>query len=266
MTTTFAAQALPKHQQETMQRAEAAGVNLQRLPKHIAVIMDGNGRWAKMANKPRIEGHRAGIKSVREIVRVCRRLEIRQLTLYAFSSENWKRPQAEVNALMILLCNFLNREIREMKDNGIRLETIGHTHELPRAVIKALEKAKSATADGETMQLSLALSYGGRQEIVDAARRISQASQSGQITPDDINDELFERYLDTAGYPELDLLIRTSGEVRVSNFLLWQIAYSEIWITDVLWPDFRQEHLFRALCSFQNRQRRFGGVDIDGAI
>lgn len=253
-------------QQETMQRAESVGVNLQRLPKHVAIIMDGNGRWAKTARKPRIEGHRAGIKSVREIVRVCRRLEIPQLTLYAFSSENWKRPGAEVNALMILLCNFLNREIREMKDNGIRLDAIGHTHELPRAVNKALDKAKTATADGDMMQLSLALSYGGRQEIIDAARRISTATQDGLIKPDDINDELFERYLDTAGYPELDLLIRTSGEVRVSNFLLWQIAYSEIYITDVLWPDFRQDHFFNALNSFQSRQRRFGGVDIDGAI
>lgn len=266
MTTLFETQTLPSHQQETLIRAESSGVNLAQLPKHVAIIMDGNGRWAKMAKKPRIEGHRAGIKSVREIVRVCRRLEIPQLTLYAFSSENWKRPSIEVNALMILLCNFLNREIREMKDNGIRLDTIGHTHELPRAVNKALEKAKAATADGDAMQLSLALSYGGRQEIVDATKRISQAVHDGLIKPDDINAELFERYLDTTGYPDLDLLIRTSGEVRVSNFLLWQIAYSEIWITNVLWPDFRQEHFFEALCGFQNRQRRFGGVDIDGAI
>lgn len=266
MTTAFEAPILPSHQQETQQRAEAAGVNLSRLPKHVAIIMDGNGRWAKTAHKPRIEGHRAGIKSVREIVRTCRRLEIPQLTLYAFSSENWKRPGAEVNALMILLCNFLNREIREMKENGIRLNTIGHIHELPRAVNKALDKAKAATADGDVMQLSLALSYGGRQEIMDATRRIAQAVQDGLMKPEDINDELFERYLDTSGYPDLDLLIRTSGEVRVSNFLLWQIAYSEIWITDVLWPDFRQEHFFQALCGFQNRQRRFGGVDIDGAI
>lgn len=266
MTTAFEAPIVPTLQQETLQRAEAAGVDLQRLPKHVAIIMDGNGRWAKTANKPRIEGHRAGIKSVREIVRICRRLEIQQLTLYAFSSENWKRPGAEVNALMILLCNFLNREIREMKENGIRLDAIGHIDELPRAVVKALDKAKAATADGDVMQLSLALSYGGRQEIMDATRRIAQSVQDGLIKPDDINDELFERYLDTSGYPDLDLLIRTSGEVRVSNFLLWQIAYSEIWITDVLWPDFRQEHFFQALCGFQNRQRRFGGVDIDGAI
>jgi len=266
MTTAFVAESLPDHQVETLRSAEAAGVDLSRLPKHVAVIMDGNGRWARMANKPRIEGHRAGIHSVREIVRTCRRLGISQLTLYAFSSENWKRPGAEVDALMLLLNLFLKKETLEMKENGIRLDTIGRTHELPSSVIKMLDKTKKATEDGDAMQLSLALSYGGRQEIVDASRKIAEAVHRQELTPEDVSAEVFERYLDTAGYPDLDLLIRTSGEIRVSNFLLWQIAYSEIWITDVLWPDFRQQHFFAALNGYQNRQRRFGGVDIDGAI
>ncbi len=256
----------PQHQLQILQQAEAAGVDLNRLPRHVAIIMDGNGRWARSAKKPRIEGHRAGIKSVREIVRTCRRLEVPYLTLYAFSAENWKRPNTEVNALMILLCNFLKREIREMKENEIRLQSIGRTSELPSPVQRALERAKRETEKGMKMQLSLALSYGGRLEIVDAAKKIARAVEEKRATIDDINPELFASYLDTAGTPDPDLLIRTSGEMRISNFLLWQIAYSEIWITTTLWPDFRQDQLFKALSEFQGRQRRFGGVDIDGAI
>jgi undecaprenyl diphosphate synthase len=256
----------PVHQVETMRRAKAAGIDLSRLPRHVAVIMDGNGRWARSSNKPRIEGHRAGIKSVREIVRTCRRLEIPFLTLYAFSAENWKRPGSEINALMILLCNFLRREIREMKENNIRLGTIGRIHELPFAVQKALDYARRETAQGEKMLLSLALSYGGRVEIVDAVKKAIQAVREHQLTVDEINPDRFSEFLDTAEMPDPDLLIRTSGEMRISNFLLWQIAYAEIWITPVLWPDFREEHLFEALKDFQSRQRRFGRVDIDGAI
>ena len=264
--TSIATDTLPDHQQETMRLAEAAGVNLSRLPRHVAIIMDGNGRWARQGHKPRIEGHRAGIKSVREIVRTCRRLGIGYLTLYAFSSENWKRPSQEINALMILLCNFLGREIREMQENDIRLEAIGHLHELPRPVQRALEKSQQATHAGCRMHLYLALSYGGRQEIVDAARKAARAVEEKRITVDQIDSDYFASQLDTAGIPDPDLLIRTSGEMRVSNFLLWQIAYSEIVITDVLWPDFRRDHLFSALREFQGRQRRFGSVDIDGAI
>ncbi len=251
---------------EILRQAEEAGIDLHRLPRHVAIIMDGNGRWARAMNRPRIEGHRAGIKSVREIVRVCRQLEIRYLTLYAFSAENWKRPTSEINALMILLCNFLKRELHEMKENGIRLEAIGRLAELPDPVQRALEQARRETAAGEHLQLSLALSYGGRLEITDAVRKIGEEIQAGRLCPEAIDPDLFAGYLHTAGTPDPDLLIRTSGEMRISNFLLWQIAYSEIWVTNVLWPDFRRDDFFKALRDFQGRQRRFGGVDIDGAI
>jgi undecaprenyl diphosphate synthase len=253
-------------QVETQRLAAEAGVNLTRMPKHVAIIMDGNGRWAKAARKPRIEGHRAGIKSVREIVRASRELEIPYLTLYAFSAENWKRPAAEINALMILLCTFLKREIREMQENDIQLDTIGRIADLPGPVQRALGKAKEATAGGKRMTLSLALSYGGRNEIVDAVRKIADKVAQGDLRTSEITPDVFSAYLDTAGVPDPDLLIRTSGEMRVSNFLLWQIAYSEIWITPVLWPDFRKSHLLEGICNFQGRQRRFGGVGIDGAL
>ena len=254
------------NQQETLHLAETDGVDLTRLPKHVAIIMDGNGRWAKAAKKPRIEGHRSGIQSVREIVRTCRELEIPYLTLYAFSAENWKRPSTEINALMILLCNFLKREIREMQENNIRLQTLGRTSDLPRLVQRALENSIKETAAGSKMTLSLALSYGGRNEIVDATKRIAALVQQRELSVEDITPDLFSDHLDTAGYPDPDLLIRTSGEMRISNFLLWQIAYSEIWITPVLWPDFRKHNFFEALVDFQNRNRRFGGVDLDGSF
>ncbi|MGI6456763.1 MAG: isoprenyl transferase [bacterium] len=259
-------EALTQEQLETLRQAEAAGVNLSRLPKHVAVIMDGNGRWAKSMKRPRIEGHRAGIKSVREIVRTCRLLEIPYLTLYAFSAENWKRPSTEINALMILLCSFLRREIQEMRENEISLNAIGHLQDLPLPVQRMLEQARQRTAGGQKMQLSLALSYGGRLEIVDAVKKVVERVQNQEITPDQITPEYFSGFLDTSGTPDPDLLIRTSGELRVSNFLLWQIAYSEIWITSAYWPEFRREHLFQALHDFQRRQRRFGGIDIDGAL
>lgn len=253
-------------QQETLKQAELAGVDLARLPRHIAVIMDGNGRWAKAMHRPRIEGHRAGIKSVREIVRSCRQLQIPYLTLYAFSAENWKRPNHEINALMVLLCTFLKREIKEMRDNGIRLNAIGHLADLPQPVQRALQHAKEQTAAGTKMQLNLALSYGGRQELVDAAKKLAIQALNNEIDPNTITQEMFASQLTTSGMPDPDLLIRTSGELRVSNFLLWQIAYSEIWITPTLWPDFRKPHLFESLHDFQGRHRRFGGVDIDGAL
>lgn len=253
-------------QEEARRLAEAAGVDLLRLPRHVAIIMDGNGRWAHGMKRPRIEGHRAGIRSVREIVRACRQLEIPYLTLYAFSAENWKRPGAEINALMILLCNFLKREIREMQENNISLHAIGQLTDLPGPVQRALENARQATGSGSRMQLSLALSYGGRLEIVDAARRIVEEVEQKRLSKEEITPETFARFLHTGSMPDPDLLIRTSGEMRVSNFMLWQIAYSEIWITPVLWPDFRREHFWEALRDFQNRHRRFGGVDIDGAI
>lgn len=251
---------------QTRQEAESAGVNLERLPSHVAIIMDGNGRWAQGHKRPRIEGHRSGIKTVREIVRACRALEIPHLTLYAFSSENWKRPSAEVNALMILLCNFLRREIREMQDNDIRLNDIGSRAQLPASVQRSLDHAIAETASGSVMQLTLALSYGGRQEIADAVRTVATQVQAGSLAPEDITPDVISAHLYTHDMPDPDLLIRTSGEMRISNFLLWQIAYAEIWVTPTLWPDFGKPQLFTALRDYQQRQRRFGGVDQDGAL
>ena len=247
-------------QEATLEEARARGVDLHRLQRHIAVIMDGNGRWAKARGMPRIEGHRNGIKSVRETVRTCRELEIPYLTLYAFSVENWSRPRLEVEALMRLLHTFLLSEIREMRDNGIRLHSIGRTNDLPAGVRSALDQAQAETAECKTMQLNLALSYGGRTEIVSAARRIAEEVRNGRISTEEIDEALFSSYLTTAGIPDPDLLIRTSGEFRVSNFLLWEIAYTEIWITPVFWPDFRKEQLFSAILDFQRRERRFGRV------
>ncbi|MDX9755813.1 MAG: isoprenyl transferase [bacterium] len=270
MTSLIPSEVMTETQQETQRLATEAGVDLQRLPRHVAIIMDGNGRWAQASKRPRIEGHRAGIKSVREIVRTCRELNIPYLTLYAFSAENWKRPSTEINALMILLCNFLRREVREMQDNQIRLHTIGRIGDLPKSVQRALHRAKKETEAGKQMMLSLALSYGGRNEIIDAVKKVASRIKDNSLTIDEITPALFSNCLDTAGMPDPDLLIRTSGEVRVSNFLLWQIAYAEMWITPVLWPDFRKANLFDALRSYQTRQRRFGGVEdqteIDGAI
>jgi undecaprenyl diphosphate synthase len=229
--------------------------------------MDGNGRWAKAHGKPRIEGHRVGTRSVRETVRTCRELQVAYLTLYAFSVENWKRPRLEVDALMCLLHSFLMDEIREMRENDIRLKSIGRTSDLPGSVREALDQAEEETRHCRSLQLNLALSYGGRTEITLAARRLAEAVRSGRIQPEAIDPELFSEYLSTAGVPDPDLLIRTSGEFRISNFLLWEIAYAEIWITPVLWPDFRKEHLLSAFLDFQRRERRFGRVEeVDGAL
>ncbi|MFH1741686.1 MAG: isoprenyl transferase [bacterium] len=254
-------------QEATLEEARSLRIDLSRLPRHVAIIMDGNGRWARALGMPRIEGHRSGIKSVREVVRTCRELDIPYLTLYAFSVENWNRPRLEVDALMYLLRSFLLEEIREMRENDIRLCSIGRTEDLPGGVRKALHQAQEETRDCHSLQLNLALSYGGRTEIILAARRIAEEVRTGRISPDQINHELFSGYLSTAGIPDPDLLIRTSGEFRVSNFLLWEIAYSEIWITPVLWPDFRKQQLFNALLDYQRRERRFGCVEeVDGAL
>ncbi len=243
------------------------GIDLSRLPRHIAVIMDGNGRWAKQFGKPRIEGHRQGIQSVRETVTTCRELNVPYLTLYAFSVENWNRPRLEVDALMRLLRSFLLDEIEEMRENDIRLCSIGRTEDLPTSVQKVLQKAQDETQRCTSMQLNLALSYGGRTEITSAARRICREVLAGRIDPEAITPELFSNFLSTAEMPDPDLLIRTSGEFRVSNFLLWEIAYAELWITPVLWPDFRKDNLLSAILDYQHRDRRFGRVgEVDGAL
>ena len=234
----------------------ARQVNFDQLPAHVAIIMDGNGRWAAQRHLPRVEGHRAGIDSVREVVETSARLGIDVLTLYAFSIENWKRPRAEVNTLMLLLKRYLRLELDALHKNNIRFRVIGRPEELAPDVQDELEMGIRHTAGNTGMLFNIALNYGGRAEIVDAARR---AIASG-IAPDKLDEQRFGEFLYTAGQPDPDLLIRTSGELRVSNFLLWQIAYSEIWVTERLWPDFRRRDLLEAIVAYQKRDRRYGGI------
>ena len=238
------------------EEALARQVNFARLPQHIAVIMDGNGRWAAQRHLPRVEGHRAGIDSVRDIVESSARLGIKVLTLYAFSVENWKRPVTEVSTLMSLLKRYLRLELNTLLKNDIRFRVIGREEELAPDVRGELKMAEEKTARNTGMIFNIALNYGGRAEIVEAARR---AISSG-IAAADLDEQHFGNLLYTAGQPDPDLLIRTSGEMRVSNFLLWQIAYAEIWVTDTLWPDFRKPHLLEAILAYQKRDRRYGGI------
>ena len=236
------------------------GIDPARLPRHIAIIMDGNGRWARARSLPRVAGHRAGIASVRDVVETAARLGIQVLTLYAFSVENWKRPRSEVNTLMDLLKEFLNRELETLQRNNIRFQVIGRFDELGTSVQRELRKGMEATAGNTGLLFNIALSYGGRTEIVDACRRLMEERMRGTAGWEDLTEEVFERYLYTAGQPDPDLLIRTSGELRVSNFLLWQIAYAEIWVTETRWPDFRRRELLQAIHDFQKRERRYGRV------
>jgi undecaprenyl diphosphate synthase len=235
-----------------------ARIQLDRLPAHVAVIMDGNGRWAKQRGLPRVEGHRAGVTAVRDLVESAARLGLGHLTLYAFSVENWKRPRAEVWTLMNLLKDYVRRELDTLVENGVRFTPIGRWRELDPSVVGALERAVDATRDGDGLRLNIALNYSGRCEVVDACRKIVADWAAGQRV--EIDEETLSRSLYTAGQPDPDLLIRTSGELRVSNFLLWQIAYTEIWVTPVLWPDFRCRHLLEGIAEYQRRERRFGGV------
>ncbi len=228
------------------------------LPRHIAVIMDGNGRWAKKRSWNRIRGHREGAESARDIVRACREIGIEVLTLYAFSTENWQRPKQEILALMKLLKDFLKSELSEMMENDIRLSTIGDIERLPDDVLGVLRDVMDQTGKNQGMILNLALSYGGRDEIVRAARNMAEQARQGELQPEAITTELFSTYLYTHGMPEPDVLIRTSGEMRISNFLLWQIAYAEIFVTPTLWPDFRRQELFKLLGEYEKRERRFG--------
>jgi undecaprenyl diphosphate synthase len=233
-------------------------INPDRIPGHVAIIMDGNGRWAKKKGLKRIRGHEEGTESVRIVVRESRRLGIKWLTLYAFSEENWKRPKYEVNALMGILKRFLKSELNEMLENGIRFQTIGNTKKLPEDVQGILQDTIEKTSRNSNMTLTLALSYGGRQEISLSVRKIIEQIRSGALRIEQITEDLISNFLYTGGMPDPDLLIRTSGEYRVSNFLLWQIAYTEIYITPVLWPDFRKEEYLLAIEEFQKRERRFG--------
>jgi undecaprenyl diphosphate synthase len=235
----------------------ARQLDFSRLPQHVAIIMDGNGRWAQKRRLPRIEGHRAGAKAVQEAVESCARLGVRFLTLYAFSKENWKRPKKEVNRLWKLLEDYLRKKDKELVKNKIRLMVIGQREEIPESTEKELRRVEELTRDFSKLTVVLALNYSGRAEIVDAAKRI--LNERG-IDPASLDEEAFSRHLYTASLPDPDLLIRTSGELRVSNFLLWQIAYSEIWITQDYWPDFRRKHILQALVDYQKRERRFGAV------
>ena len=236
--------------------ALARQVNVEQLPAHVAIIMDGNGRWAAQRHLPRVEGHRAGIDSVRDVVETSARLGIDVLTLYAFSIENWKRPRAEVATLMMLLKRYIRLELATLLKNNIRFGVIGRSDELSADVQRELEFGILQTAGNTGMVFNIALNYGGRSEIVDAARRVLMAG----INPSDLDERRFSEFLYTAGQPDPDLLIRTSGEMRVSNFLLWQIAYSEIWVTETLWPDFRCRDLLEAVVAYQKRERRYGGI------
>ena len=229
-----------------------------RLPQHVAIIMDGNGRWAKTHGQPRVFGHRNGVKAVRDVTEGAAELGIRYLTLYAFSTENWRRPPGEVSALMSLLVQTIRKEVKTLMENGIRLQIIGDPSGLPPKTAASLQEALDRTAGNTRMTLVLALNYSGRQELVRAARRLAEAVAEGHLDPSAIDEHALADRLDSAGMPDPELLIRTSGESRISNFLLWQIAYAELYFTPVLWPDFRRQHLHEAILDFQQRERRFG--------
>ena len=248
----------PGHPDQVLARE----IQFDRLPVHVAIIMDGNGRWAAQRHLPRVEGHRAGIDAVRDSVETAARLGIKVLTLYAFSMENWKRPASEVGTLMQLLKRYLRSELDTLLKNDIRFRVIGRMEELSPDIQDELNAAIQRTAGSQGMLFNIALNYGGRAEIVDAARR---AMTSG-VRPEDLDEQRFASFLYTAGQPDPDLLIRTSGEMRVSNYLLWQIAYSEIYVTDTLWPDFRRRHLIEAVLAYQKRERRYGGISSPAAI
>lgn len=237
-----------------------ADLDMTKLPSHVAIIMDGNGRWAKKRLFNRVRGHERGVEVVREIVRAARKIGISVLTLYAFSTENWQRPKAEVTALMAILRKFLKEELQEMQENNIRLSTIGQTERLPERVRKLLYETMSLTEKNDGMILNLALSYGSRTEIVSMTQEIAKKAKNGELDPDSITPELVSDHLYTRGMPDPDLMIRTSGEMRISNFLLWQIAYSEIFVTKTLWPDFNRDEFVQILKEYQGRERRFGKV------
>jgi len=237
-----------------------AAISTERMPRHIAVIMDGNGRWAKRQGRPRIFGHRAGADSVRAIVDTCARLEIKAVTLYAFSTENWKRPRTEIKGLMQMLKRYIRSDLKEVHKNNIRFQAIGHIEGLFEDVQHEITRAETLTAENTGMVMSVALNYGGRTEIVDACRRAARSRIDAGEPVENIDEDDIEANLYTHGLPEVDLMVRTSGEFRISNFLLWQLAYSEIYVTPTLFPDFRRPEVFEAILDFQKRDRRFGGV------
>ncbi len=233
-------------------------ISFDNLPKHLAIIMDGNGRWAKQKGLLRAMGHESGTKSVRQTVEACAKLGIENLTLYAFSTENWNRPKLEVNTLMQLLVHSLKNELKTLQDNNVRLQTIGNTNKLPKNIQKELNEVIEKTKNNTRTNLTLALSYGSREELLNVVKSISNKVKNNIISIDTIDESIINEHLYTRNLPDVDLLIRTSGEHRISNFLLWQIAYAELFFTEVLWPDFTDEHLYEAIISYQKRERRFG--------
>lgn len=235
-------------------------IDKEKLPNHVAIIMDGNGRWAKKNGKERTFGHKSALGAVRSSIETCRRLGVGYLTLYAFSTENWNRPKLEVNLLMTLLSSAIKDEIKELHKNGIRLNVIGDMDKLPKKANKDLSQAMELTKDNTGCVLTLALSYGSKDELLSAIKSIAKKYKDGEISDDDFNEELVHQNLYTHDLPMVDLMIRTSGETRISNFLLWQIAYSELYFTDVLWPDFNEEEFYKAILNYQNRERRFGKI------
>jgi undecaprenyl diphosphate synthase len=243
-----------------MQESQKEKILVQPVPKHIAIIMDGNGRWARGKTLPRIAGHREGVNSVREITRVCGEIGVQHLTLYTFSIENWKRPAAEVSALMTLLLRTINKEVKGLHKNNVKFDVIGDLEKLPVSTKNSLQKGADLTAKNTGLTLSLALNYGSRQEIIEAVQKIVIKVKNGSLNSDEINENIFSDYLYTKGIPDPDLMIRTSGESRLSNFLLWQSAYTEIYMTDTFWPEFREKELMKAVKDYQSRERRFGKV------
>ena len=231
---------------------------LKTIPRHIAIIMDGNGRWAKERGLPRIAGHREGINSVREITKICGEIGVKYLTLYTFSTENWSRPKTEVKALMTLLLSTIKKEIKELHKNDVKFSTIGDISILPKGTVKGIKEGEKLTFDNSGLNLILALNYGSRQEIISAVNNIVLDIKKGSLDSNSIDENIFSSYLDTNNCPDPDLLIRTSGELRISNFLLWQSAYTEMYLTNTYWPSFRENELFTAIFDFQNRERRFG--------
>lgn len=235
-------------------------IDKSKIPNHIAIIMDGNGRWAKRRNLPRVFGHRAGVEAIREIVKTSSKIGIKVLTLYAFSTENWKRPHDEVSSLMDLLVEYLRKEVNELDENNVKIISIGDTTRLPAKCREELKRAINTTSQNSGLTLNLALNYGGRAEIINAVKSISALVRDGKIKIEQIDEPLVSKYMYTGGLPDPDLIIRPSGEMRLSNFLLWQCAYSELWFSNVYWPDFNSEYLYKAIIDYQNRDRRFGGV------
>ena len=245
---------------QTISKELPRDLDQSRLPRHVAVIMDGNGRWAKRRGLPRIIGHRQGVDALKNLLRCCNDWGIEALTAYAFSTENWGRPHEEVDFLMTLFERVLMRELQEMMEENVRIQFVGNLAALPRSLQTQIERSMNLTQENTGIQFTVATNYGGRQEILQAARAIATQVQQGQIQPEEIDEELFSQHLYTANVCDPDLLIRTSGEMRLSNFLLWQMAYAEIYITDALWPDFDREEFHRALSDYQQRQRRFGKI------